>query len=98
MFGFNLEPGLVYYTIHYILAALFIVLASLIYFRERKAKAGLIQGLLLGIILVITGTVLDAIITVPLFTKTYDFFFNIYLLIGLLETVVISTVVGILRE
>jgi len=98
MFGFELEPGFLYYTLHYSLLTLFIILASLIYFRKHGIKTGLGQGFWLGIILILTGLVLDAIITVPVFVKTYDFFFDIYILTGMLEILVISTVIGIIRK
>ena len=99
MFGFGLEDGIAYYLIHYIILIGFVVLVNLIYFRCEKVNGGLKEGLLLGIILVITGVVLDAVITVPLWIEeSYAFFNNVYLWFGLIEIVVISAVVGILKR
>ncbi len=65
MFGFKLNPlSSLYYIIHYLALAIFVLLASLIYFR--KAKAGFLNGLWLWIIFVLVGIVLDSIITIPL--------------------------------
>src|SRR3989344_2384779 len=86
MFGFKIVGGGLYYTIHYIMLIILASLSALIYFRGRVDR-GLGQGLLVGLVMVLTGIVLDAIITVPLFTKNYAAFFkDIYLLIGLVET------------
>lgn len=99
MFGLKLEPGLTYYLIHYALLALFAILVSLIYFRARKAKGGTGNGFLLGMTMLITGIVLDSLITVPLWIKDYDgFFFNFYLILGLIETWVITTVIGMVKK
>jgi hypothetical protein len=99
MFGFKLKQDLVYYTIHYLLLALLTIIVNLIYFRARKAKGGIGNGFLLGMTMLITGIVLDALITVPLWVKDYNkFFFDLYLITGLIETLVITTVIGIVKK
>jgi len=97
MFGFGLEEGFVYYSVHYVLLALFSVLISLIYFGGWRVNAGLGNGLLLGIMLVLISFILDVIITVELFVKDYTFFNDIYLWFGFVEIVVVSVIVGILK-
>jgi len=98
MFGFKIVGGGLYYTIHYIMLIILASLSALIYFRGRVDR-GLGQGLLVGLVMVLTGIVLDAIITVPLFTKNYAAFFkDIYLLIGMVETVIVAGVVGMFRR
>lgn len=91
MFGFKLE-GIKYYLIHFILAFVLVTICALLYFR--KTKANWKQGFILGIIFIITGLILDAAITVPLFVKNYSFFLDIYLWLGYLEGVIITTVIG----
>jgi hypothetical protein len=94
MFGFGLTGGVVYYTVHYILAAVFLAIASMVYFK----KAGSIkEGLFLGLIFIVVGAILDAAITVPLFVKDYSKFFNGVMLAGYLETLVVPVLVGILK-
>jgi hypothetical protein len=96
MFGFGLSSGMTYYIIHYILAAIFLVAASLIYFKKKKGSWK--KGLLLGIIFMITGTILDAVITVPLFVKDYSAFFTIEMLASYLEGIAVTTLVGALKR
>lgn len=101
MFGFGLgaNSGATYYIIHFILLAIIAALCSFLYFRGKSVKnKGFAQGLLVGLIFIITGIVLDAIITVPLFIKSYSFFANISLLIGYLWSIVICGVVGALKK
>ena len=53
------------------------------------------KGFLLGILVLITGTVLDAIISVPVFVKSYTVFYsNTYLYIGMLEILLLMTYAG----
>lgn len=97
IFGFGLDKGFIYYIIHYILLALFTVLVSLIYFRWKGLGEGLRTGLFLGVIFVLVATILDLLITVPLFVRDFGFFDDIYLWFGFVEVIVISIIVGILR-
>jgi len=94
MFGFKLQAGdMLYYIIHYIALGIFVLLASLIYFR--KAKAGVIEGLVLGLIFIITEIILDSVITIPLFMNMdYSFLINTEMLIGDLISLIICVVVG----
>jgi hypothetical protein len=94
MFGFGLAAGTTYYIIHYSLSAIFLTLASLIYFKE---KGSIKEGLHLGLVFALVGIVLDAVITVPLFVKNYSNFFTIYMLMGYLEGVIVATIVGGLK-
>lgn len=53
------------------------------------------KGFFLGIIGVIVGIILDLIITVPLFIKSYDVFFTDWMLwFSLVEVVVLTTFAG----
>jgi|SRR3989338_2964530 len=99
MFGFNLgADDVAYYILHYIFVAIFVILASLFYFRGHRIKRDIREGLLLGVYFAVIGIVLDAIITVPLFVKDYSFFLDAGLLAGYLEIIVISGIVGCVRE
>ena len=53
------------------------------------------KGFLLGIMALVVGLVLDSIITVPFFVKSYSVYFsNSYLYIGLLEVLLLTTYAG----
>lgn len=95
MFGLKLQRA-VYYAIHFILLLLLVIISASIYFR--KVKGSLTEGLVLGVIYVIVGVILDAIITIPLFIKEYSFFIQWDLLLGLLETIVAATSVGLIKK
>ncbi|PIN77350.1 hypothetical protein COV15_02170 [Candidatus Woesearchaeota archaeon CG10_big_fil_rev_8_21_14_0_10_34_12] len=97
MFGFNITSGPLYYTVHYILLIFLAGLAALVYFRGRVDR-GFWQGILVGIIMAVTGVVLDSIITVPLFIKSYSFFANSYLWTGIIEGIIIVGIVGLFRK
>ena len=100
MFGFKLNsPDSLYYIIHYIALAIFVILASLIYFRGKKAKAGFWNGLYLGIIFILVGIVLDSIITIPLFMKfDYSFLIGGEMLVGYIMTLIVCMIVGVLKK
>jgi hypothetical protein len=98
MFGFKLQVGPVYYLLHYILAAIFIVLCSAIYFNKKKIKSGLKEGFLLGITFLIVGLILDALITVSLFTGSFSFFNDIYLWLGYAETIVLTMIIATVKK
>lgn len=90
--------GGLYYTVHYIMLVILASLSALIYFRGRVDR-GLGQGLLVGLVMMLTGIVLDAIINVPLFTKNYAVFFkDIYLWVGMIECVTVVGIVGMFRR
>lgn len=99
IFGFGLSrTSLLYYSIHYFLLIFISAIAAVTYFRGH-IRAGAKQGLYLGLIMLAVGIVLDSIITIPLFLKfSYSFFLNLYLWVGMAETVLITTLVGIVKD
>ncbi len=97
MFGFKLE-GLSYYIIHYVLLAVLASISAMIYFKGKKIKRSAKEGFYLGILLVVTAVVLDSVITIPLFVKSYSFFLDPYLVAGLIETVIVSTIFGAVKK
>ncbi len=98
MFGFKLNPpSSLYYIIHYVAFVIFVILASLIYFR--KAKAGVGEGLILGITFILVGIVLDSIITIPLFMNLdYSFLIGEEMLVGYVISLIICAIVGALKK
>lgn len=96
MFGFGLNNGLNYYIMHYLLSGILAFLVALFYFRKMKKGVG--EGLLVAFTFLITGIILDAAITVPLFVKNYSFFLNIYMILGYIEGLLIVFVVGSLKK
>jgi hypothetical protein len=84
------------YVVHYFALILFVMLCSFIYFRKSRGDAG--EGLLLGVIYLITGIILDSIITVPFFTEQsyIAYFSNPLLLIGFLELLILTVIFGLL--
>lgn len=101
-FGFN-SPDIKYYIIHYILLTAFTIIANIIYFNGKKIKKGVIEGILFGVILVIVGIILDAVITVPLFIipqggSYSSFLLNLGLLIGYLWGIVLSGIIGQIKK
>lgn len=97
MFGFQLDKTTINY-IHYIVAIILVTIASLMYFNKKKSKKGFLQGILLGVTFVVVGLILDALITVPLFVKSYVFFIDPYMLIGWIETIIIAAIIGALKK
>lgn len=75
-----------------------LILPIIAYFAAHMAlkdeKTGASDGFKLGIYFVIIGTVLDLLITVPLFTKSYDFFRNWMLWAGYAEGIIFCTLAG----
>lgn len=98
MFGFKLNPpNSLYYIIHYIAFIIFVLLASLIYFR--KAKAGFWQGLFLWITFIIVGIALDSIITIPLFMNMdYSFLISGEMLIGDVISLIVCLIIGVVKR
>ena len=100
MFGFGLNaPSPVYYTLHFIFASMFVIVLSLFYFSPRKIRKGFLQGLLAGVVFVVVGIILDAIITVPLFMK-FDYSFLIRVDIGLVQLwgILVCGLVGMIKK
>jgi len=96
MFGFKLaQTTTVYYIINYTLESIFVLIISLIYFKGKKIKAGFEEGALLGVIFIISGIILDSVITIPLFMgMNYIFLVSGGLLISYALALVITGVVG----
>jgi len=97
MFGLKLS-GTVYYTLHYILLLFLIVICCIIYFKEKKVKKNSTQGLYLGIFFVLVGLLLDVVITVPLFVKSYSTFFNNAMIFGFLETIIVTVIYSSIKK
>ena len=79
------------WVIHYILL-FFIVQTSVSLYQ--KGKKGKVDGWSLGLVMLLTGIVLDAIITMPLFVAPQgmayaDFFLNPFMLLGYIVFVVL---------
>jgi len=98
MFGFKLQLSVLYYVIHYILIAVFAFIFAYIYFNAKKVKANILQGLLLGLTWMVVGIILDTLITVLLFTKTFAFFLDPMLWLGYLIVIAIATIKGVLMQ
>ena len=97
MFGFNIQiPSSLYYITHMPIFAIIIAFVSLLYFK--KEKSGLKNGFLLSLAFLATGIVLDSVITVPLFIKDYSFFIKKEMLIGFLEMVVVTMLIGAVKK
>ena len=68
----------------------------MIYFN--KIQSSLLEGFKAGIIFVITGIVLDCIITIPLFTNNWNFLADKFILLGYLEGIIIVSLMGYILE
>jgi hypothetical protein len=89
MIGLKFSNTLVY-IIHYIVMIPLGIFIAWLYYKSKDK----INGFLLGLFIVITGIVLDLMITVPLFIipsgGTYiSYFSEIFLIIGFIEAVII---------
>ncbi len=104
MFGFKLNPpSMNYYLIHYLFLAIISIVLTLIYFSGKKTKGGFFNGILIGIIFIVIGIILDAIITIPLFIipnggNYQSFLLDYYMLIGYLIIIVLPGIVGIVKK
>jgi len=97
MFGLKLTLGVLYYIIHFIILFFLVAIVSLIYFR--KAKSGIGQGFILGIIFVVVGVILDSIITIPLFMQMdYNFLIREDILVGYFETIIVACLIGVAKK
>jgi hypothetical protein len=81
-----------YYIIHYTVLAILTITVSLIYFHH--SPKGLIPGFFVSLVFLLTGIILDGVITVPLFVKTYLFLIDPFLLLGYMEGIIIVSLVG----
>ncbi len=79
------------YLIHYLVVIPIIIIGASYYYKGKNK----VNGFLLGLVMLVAGVILDAIITVPLFTspKGVDhmkFFFNPLMLIGFAELIIVT--------
>jgi len=96
MFGFGLSPGPLYYLFQYTFIAVLSFICALVYFK--KVKPGLVEGVLLGLVMLVTGIILDAAITVPLFVQNWYYFYDIRLILGYIEGFLAIVFIGVLKE
>lgn len=87
------------WLIHYIALIPFTILCAWLYYKKKDKT----NGFLLGLVILIIGIILDIIITVPLFIMPQDggyqdYFLNVYLLIGFIELIVITSVYDLIRK
>ncbi len=74
------------YILHYILLIPGAILVAWLYYRSNDK----VNGFLLGLVILLTGTILDILITIPFFTGSYvEFYTSPLMWIGFLETVLI---------
>ena len=84
--------------VHYILFPFTITIPALIYFKKPNIKIDIKHGIYLSLIYFATGLVLDSIITIPLFVKDYYFLLNPYHLIGFVESLIITILIGLIKK
>ena len=81
--------------IHFILLAVFALVCGKIYFKKSMDRWK--EGFLLGVWMILTGTILDILITIPLFVKSYPTYYMQWSLwLGFIELIVLTTVSGII--
>lgn len=84
--------------IHLIVLPVLVIVCAYQYFKPLE-NVTLIQGILLGIYFLVIGTVLDLLITIPLFVKSFATFYSeISLWIGFLETILFTTITSYLLK
>ncbi len=84
----NLNTNLLLLLINPVL----ILLCGFMYFREVEGSVR--EGLFLGLFWILISIVLDAAITVPLFVKSYQFFFQWPLWAGYAEVLMVAVLAG----
>ncbi len=84
--------------IHLILLPIMAALCATMFFSGSKAKPTLAYGLYLGIYFLAVGTVLDLLITIPLFTGFWEFYTQWSLWFGFAEVLVACSVAGFWLE
>ena len=98
MFGFGLKNDVTYYTIHYVLSAIILWVVGALYFRGKSTRKGALEGLKAGLVFLVTGIIIDAIITVPLFVKSYSFFANPLMWVSYLIGVLVVVIIGWIKK
>jgi hypothetical protein len=91
--------NLLTYIIHYVLMLPITFLCAAIYYKPQDK----INGFLLGLFMVLVGIVFDCIITVPLFIiplggSYLTYFFELYLIVGLVEGIVLFGIYDLIRK
>lgn len=86
------------YAIHYVLLIGFVMVAMKTYYEKAKGNA-----LSVGLVMLLTGIILDSAITIPLFTKPQgqgyaEFFSSVPLLIGFAEFLIIAALYPKLKK
>ncbi|HAT03913.1 MAG TPA: hypothetical protein DCS29_04035 [Candidatus Magasanikbacteria bacterium] len=77
----------------YILEIPIVLIWAKMYFKADPPTTK--KGLMLGLVALVAGTILDMIITVPLFVKSYAMYFGDWMLyIGYVELLVLTTYAG----
>jgi len=101
MFGFKLEKSnLAFLIAHYVLMILIILIVSLVYFKTKTRKIKALDGILFGISILVVATILDILITVPLWIpQGYSFFFFDWTLwLGYLEVLILSILFALAKK
>ena len=103
IFGFKLTTGMNYYIIHYLFLAIMSIILTLIYFSGKKTAKGFLRGILVGIIFIVVGFILDAVLTIPLWIipqggSYQSFFLDYYMLIGYLIIIILAGIVGAVKK
>jgi amino acid transporter len=81
--------------IHFGFLAIFAVICSYIYFNKNEDSWK--EGFLLGAWMILIGTILDLLITIPFFVKSYPaYYLQWQLWMGFIEVIVLSTISGII--
>jgi hypothetical protein len=81
----GLSVGVVY-TLHYLLLIPFGIFCAWLYYRHKDDS----NGFAVGFVILLTGIILDCLITVPFFIKSYAVYFgNFYLWAGFVELILI---------
>jgi hypothetical protein len=85
------DSEILQYVIHYVVLIPIVILGSSYYYKSNDKT----NGAILGLVMLATGLILDAIITVPFFTKPQgtgyaEFFINPLIWVGFVEFVIIT--------
>lgn len=86
-------------VIHLILLPFWVLVCSYLYFKDSKKSVK--EGFWFGVVMLITGTVLDFVITIPLFILPkgagfFDFYKTWSIWVGFAETLVFTMISGII--
>jgi cation transport ATPase len=93
---FSVTDNIAQKIIHFAALAIFVLICGYIYFVKAN-KEGWKEGFLLGGWMILVGTVLDIIITVPLFVKSYVVYYMQWnLWAGFIEAIIIASLSGII--